>query len=141
MSGEAGGFVTGRDLPATLRGPGGAGHVLYPGFAEPPVGEALGQLISGTEDFLATMRDYGVGVHSGGGETADVGDLTGTVTVDSCAVVVMDRKDVVDNANVKPGLAIVGLMYLGMLTRLGDIIRSNAANIRPTLSSINSIMA
>jgi len=79
-------------------------------------GEALGQLISGTEDFLATMRDYGVGVHSGGGETADVGDLTGTVTVDSCAVVVMDRKDVVDNAKVKPGLAIVGLASAGQAT-------------------------
>jgi phosphoribosylformylglycinamidine cyclo-ligase len=76
-------------------------------------GEALGQLISGTEDFLATLREYGVGVHSGGGETADVGDLTGTVTVDSCAVVVMNRADVIDNANVKPGLAIVGLASSG----------------------------
>lgn len=76
-------------------------------------GEALGQLISGTEDFLATLRDYGVGVHSGGGETADVGDLTGTVTVDSCAVVVMDRAGVIDNANIRPGLAIVGLASSG----------------------------
>lgn len=76
-------------------------------------GEALGQLISGTEDFLGTLREYGVGVHSGGGETADVGDLTGTVTVDSCAVVVMDRTDVIDNAKIKPGLAIVGLASSG----------------------------
>jgi phosphoribosylformylglycinamidine cyclo-ligase len=76
-------------------------------------GEALGQLISGTEDFLATLREYGVGVHSGGGETADVGDLTGTVTVDSCAVVVMDRAAVIDNAKIKPGLAIVGLASSG----------------------------
>ena len=76
-------------------------------------GEALGQLISGTEDFLATLREYGVGVHSGGGETADVGDLTGTVTVDSCAVVVMDRTDVIDNAKICPGLAIVGLASSG----------------------------
>ncbi|MEO0509710.1 MAG: AIR synthase-related protein [Verrucomicrobiota bacterium] len=76
-------------------------------------GEALAQLISGTENFLATLRDYGVGVHSGGGETADVGDLTGTVTVDSCAVVVMDRADVIDNADIKPGLAIVGLASSG----------------------------
>jgi len=79
-------------------------------------GEALGQLISGTEDFLATLREYGVGVHSGGGETADVGDLTGTVTVDSCAVVVMDRSAVIDNANIKPGLAIVGLASSGQAT-------------------------
>ncbi|NBB78017.1 MAG: phosphoribosylformylglycinamidine cyclo-ligase [Verrucomicrobia bacterium] len=76
-------------------------------------GEALGELIGGTEDFLTTLRQYGVGVHSGGGETADVGDLTGTVTVDSCAVVVMDRAQVIDNANIKPGLAIVGLASSG----------------------------
>lgn len=76
-------------------------------------GEALGQLISGTEDFLASLREHGVGVHSGGGETADVGDLTSTVTVDSCAVVLMDRTDVVDNAEIKPGLTIVGLASSG----------------------------
>lgn len=79
-------------------------------------GEALAQLISGTEDFLAVLRSYGIGVHSGGGETADVGDLTGTVTVDSCAVVVMDRGDVIDNARIKPGLAIVGLASSGKAT-------------------------
>lgn len=79
-------------------------------------GEALAELISGTEDFLATLRQYGVGVHSGGGETADVGDLTGTTTVDSCAVVVMDRKSVIDNANIKPGLSIVGLASSGQAT-------------------------
>ena len=79
-------------------------------------GEALTELICGTEDFLSLMRSYGVGAHSGGGETADVGDLTGTVTVDSCAVVVMDRKQVLDNANIKPGLAIVGLASAGQAT-------------------------
>jgi len=76
-------------------------------------GEALAQLISGTEDFLSTLREHGVGVHSGGGETADVGDLTGTVTVDSCAVVVMDRTAVIDNARIKPGLVIVGMASSG----------------------------
>jgi len=76
-------------------------------------GEALAELISGTEDFLASLRDLGVGTHSGGGETADVGDLTGTVTVDSCAVVVMDRDKVIDNADITPGLAIVGLASAG----------------------------
>ena len=76
-------------------------------------GEALAQLISGTEDFLKCLRDYGIGVHSGGGETADVGDLTGTVTVDSCAVAVMTRNDVIDNSRIQPGLAIVGLSSSG----------------------------
>lgn len=30
-------------------------------------GEALAELISGTEEFLALLRSYGVGTHSGGG--------------------------------------------------------------------------
>ena len=46
-------------------------------------GEVLAALIEGTEEFLQTMRDLGISVYSGGGETADVGDLTGTVAVDS----------------------------------------------------------
>lgn len=76
-------------------------------------GEALAALIQGNEAFLAKMRALGVGITSGGGETADVGDLTGTVTVDSCAVCVMDRDDVVDNHRIEPGLAIVGLASFG----------------------------
>jgi phosphoribosylformylglycinamidine cyclo-ligase len=76
-------------------------------------GEALAELIQGTEDFLALLRSLGVGVHSGGGETADVGDLTPTVTVDSCAVASLRRDAVVDNACIVPGLAIVGLASSG----------------------------
>ncbi|MGB0370763.1 MAG: AIR synthase-related protein [Opitutales bacterium] len=76
-------------------------------------GEALGALIKGNESFLSEMRNLGVGITSGGGETADVGDLTGTVTVDSCAVCVMDRSDIIDNHQIEPGLAIVGLASFG----------------------------
>ena len=76
-------------------------------------GEALAELIQGTEVFLGTLRDFGVDIVSGGGETADVGDLTGTVTVDSCAVAVMDRTEVVDNAKICLGLSIIGLASYG----------------------------
>lgn len=76
-------------------------------------GEALAELIAGTESFLATLREHDVGIHSGGGETADVGDLTPTVTVDSCAVAVMRREDIIDNNAIGPDLAIVGLASAG----------------------------
>ena len=79
-------------------------------------GEVLAALIEGTEEFLQTMRDLGISVYSGGGETADVGDLTGTVAVDSCAVAVMERSRVIDNAKICPGLAIVGLSSSGQAT-------------------------
>ena len=76
-------------------------------------GAALAELILGAEEFLADMRKLGVKAYSGGGETADVGDLTGSVVVDSCAVAVMNRKDVITGKDIKPGLAIVGLASYG----------------------------
>lgn len=76
-------------------------------------GEVLAALIEGTEEFLQKMRDLGISVFSGGGETADVGDLTGTVAVDSCAVAVMERSQVIDNASICPDLAIVGFSSSG----------------------------
>lgn len=79
-------------------------------------GEALAALIQGTEDFLQTLSDQGIKVKSGGGETADVGDLTGTVAVDSCAVAVSPRDRIIDNARISPGLSIVGLASSGQAT-------------------------
>ena len=76
-------------------------------------GSALAQLILGSEEFLARLRRLGVNIYSGGGETADVGDLTGAVVVDSCAVALMRRKDVITGEGIKPGLSIVGLSSAG----------------------------
>ena len=75
-------------------------------------GEVIAALIDGTEAFLATMRDQGVNIYSGGGETADVGDLTGAVVVDSCAVAIMDKSEVI-TGNITADLAIVGLSATG----------------------------
>ena len=75
-------------------------------------GEVVPELIDGTEEFLSAMRNHGVNIYSGGGETADVGDLTGTVVVDSCAVAVMEKRDVITN-HIRPDLAIVGLSSTG----------------------------
>ena len=79
-------------------------------------GEALAALIEGTEEFLQKLRDLGISVFSGGGETADVGDLTGTVAVDSCAVAVMRRDQVLDNSKICPELTIIGLSSSGQAT-------------------------
>ena len=79
-------------------------------------GAALAELISGAEAFLEKLRALGVKIYSGGGETADVGDLTGAVVVDSCAVAVMRRDKVITGQDIKPGLAIVGLSSAGKAT-------------------------
>lgn len=76
-------------------------------------GAILAELINGTEEVLAMLRGQGFGIVSGGGETADVGDLTPTLTVDSTATALLDRAAVVDAARVGPGLAIIGLASFG----------------------------
>ena len=79
-------------------------------------GEVVSAIINGTEEFLQTMRDLGVGIWSTGGETADVGDLVRTVIVDSTVTARMKRADVVDNANIAAGQVIVGLASYGRAT-------------------------
>ena len=79
-------------------------------------GEVVGALIAGSEHFLARLREVGVNIYSGGGETADVGDLTGTLVVDSVAVSVMKKKDVITGDGIQPGLSIVGLSSTGQAT-------------------------
>jgi phosphoribosylformylglycinamidine cyclo-ligase len=79
-------------------------------------GEVVSAIINGTEEFLETMRDLGVGIISTGGETADVGDLVRTVIVDSTVTARMKRADVIDNANIRVGDVIVGLASDGQAT-------------------------
>lgn len=76
-------------------------------------GAPLAELINGSEEFMQRLRSLGVKIFSGGGETADVGDLTGAVVVDSCAVAVMRRDKVIAGDKIKAGLAIVGLSSAG----------------------------
>ena len=76
-------------------------------------GEVITALIEGTEEFLSTMREYGISIYSTGGETADVGDLVRTVIVDSTVTCRMKRKDVISNDRIQPGDVIVGLASYG----------------------------
>lgn len=79
-------------------------------------GEVISAIINGTEELISEMRQYGVTIHSTGGETADVGDLVRTIIVDSTVTARMKRSAVVDNANIKPGNVIVGLASFGQAT-------------------------
>ena len=76
-------------------------------------GEVISAIISGTEELIAELKQFGVTIHSTGGETADVGDLVRTIIVDSTVTARMKRSDVIDNANIKPGDVIVGLASFG----------------------------
>lgn len=76
-------------------------------------GQVISAIINGTDQLLSELRSMGVGVHSAGGETADVGDLVRTIIVDSTVTCRMKRSDVIDNANIIPGDVIVGLASFG----------------------------
>ncbi|QLE00405.1 phosphoribosylformylglycinamidine cyclo-ligase [Galbibacter sp. BG1] len=79
-------------------------------------GEVISAIINGTEELIADLKEFGVEIHSTGGETADVGDLVRTIIVDSTVTARMERKNVIDNANIKPGNVIVGLASFGKAT-------------------------
>jgi phosphoribosylformylglycinamidine cyclo-ligase len=76
-------------------------------------GEIITAIIEGTEEFLEKMRNFGIGIYSTGGETADVGDLVRTIIVDSTVSCRLKRSDIIDNAHIKAGNVIVGLSSYG----------------------------
>lgn len=76
-------------------------------------GDVISTIIVGTNDFIKEMQQHGIGIHSAGGETADVGDLVRTLIVDSTVFCRMRRDKIVNNANIRTGDVIVGLASFG----------------------------
>jgi len=70
-------------------------------------------IIQGTEEYTEELRQWGVDVRSGGGETADLGDLIQTVVVDSTMTARMRRDAVISNHRIQPGDVIVGFASFG----------------------------
>lgn len=79
-------------------------------------GEVISAIINGTEELLSELNEFGVKIHSTGGETADVGDLVRTIIVDSTVTARLKRAEVIDNANITDGDVIVGLASFGQAT-------------------------
>lgn len=76
-------------------------------------GEVITEIINGTESFLETLRSFGIGIYSTGGETADVGDLVRTIIVDSTVTARTHRDTIISNHKIQPGDVIVGLSSSG----------------------------
>ena len=76
-------------------------------------GEVISKIISGTDEILSYYRSNGINIYSGGGETADVGDLVRTIIVDSCLTVRIKKDDIIDNSNIRVGDVIIGLSSSG----------------------------
>ncbi|WP_396156885.1 AIR synthase related protein [Flavobacterium macrobrachii] len=78
--------------------------------------EVISAIINGTKELIEELKNFGVTIHSTGGETADVGDLVRTIIVDSTVTARMKRSNVIDNANIQAGDVIVGLASYGQAT-------------------------
>lgn len=78
-------------------------------------GEVITKIIQHTQKFLDKLSDYGINIHSAGGETADVGDIVRTIDVGYTAFARMKRSDVID-IDILPGDYIVGFASYGQAT-------------------------
>jgi phosphoribosylformylglycinamidine cyclo-ligase len=72
-------------------------------------GEVIAEIINGTEEFIESLKEHGINIISGGGETADVGDLVKTIIVDSTVTARAKRSDIISNHNIQHGDVIIGL--------------------------------
>lgn len=75
-------------------------------------GEVISEIIQGNEDVINMLNNYGISCKSAGGETADIGDITKTIIVDS-TVISRQRRDKILECNLKGGDVIVGLASFG----------------------------
>jgi len=72
-------------------------------------GEVLAAIMEGFARLEARFADWGLALVGTGGETADLGDVVGTLVLDVTMVSRMKRAEVIPNTDVRPGDVIVGL--------------------------------
>jgi phosphoribosylformylglycinamidine cyclo-ligase len=75
--------------------------------------EVLEALITGTQEFFDTMKDFGVNISFMGGETADVGDVVRTIAVNGTMTARWPKSKLISNEKIKAGNVIVGLAGFG----------------------------
>ena len=78
--------------------------------------DAIKAIIQGNQAFMDLMATHDIEVKYLGGETADLGDLVRTITVDGAMQARMPRANVIEASNIKAGNVIVGLASYGQAT-------------------------
>ncbi len=76
-------------------------------------GEVLEQIINGSAELFAQLKEYGVNIHYLGGETADVGDVVRSIAVNGTMTARWPKNKVISNDKIKAGDVIVGLAGFG----------------------------
>lgn len=76
-------------------------------------GEVLEQIINGSAELFAQLKEYGVNIHYLGGETADVGDVVRSIAVNGTMTARWPKNKVISNDKINAGDVIVGLAGFG----------------------------
>ncbi|MCC6815437.1 MAG: phosphoribosylformylglycinamidine cyclo-ligase [Saprospiraceae bacterium] len=76
-------------------------------------GEIIERIVYSTQNLLDQLQKLGIDIYSGGGETADVGDIVRTIDVGITAFARIKRDEVV-SINIRPGASIVGFESSGL---------------------------
>lgn len=79
-------------------------------------GDVIKTIIDGTNEIVELLREHNVNIIPMGGETADMGDVIRTISVDAVMTARMKRSAIINNANIKAGNVIVGLASYGQAT-------------------------
>lgn len=79
-------------------------------------GEVIQTIIEGTQEFIENMASFGVNISFLGGETADLGDLVRTITVDGTMACRPLRSDIITNEKIQAGDVIVAFASYGKAT-------------------------
>lgn len=75
-------------------------------------GEVISEIIEGNNDMISLLNENDINISSSGGETADVGDITKTILVDS-TIIAREKRSKIIECKIKPGNIIVGLSSCG----------------------------
>ena len=75
-------------------------------------GDVIAEIIKGNNEVINTLGDYDINIFSSGGETADVGDITKTIIVDSTVFAREKRKNIIQ-FNLENNDVIIGLSSSG----------------------------
>lgn len=79
-------------------------------------GEVLEAIINGTQELFDSLKAFGINIHYLGGETADVGDVVRTITVNGTMAARWPRDKVISNEKITAGDVIVGFASYGQST-------------------------
>jgi phosphoribosylformylglycinamidine cyclo-ligase len=76
-------------------------------------GEVLEAIIDGTQEFFDELKTWGTGIQFLGGETADVGDVVRTISVNGTMTARWKKSGLVTNEKIEAGDLILGLASFG----------------------------